>query len=135
MLRSRPVAFACFAGVTLLIWTTRIRNLYGPDNDVVGAAKAATLAMSIVMLALGVAVAMLAVRPTSNAVQQRVVGAAAGVTTVVWVVRGTSIALGDRSAAFIVVHLVLALGSIAVAAWAWRAVRAVEDCAPSATTA
>jgi len=134
VLRSRPVAFACFAGVTLFVWTTRIRNLYAPDNDVVGAAKAATLAMSVVMLVLGVAVAVLAVRPTSTVVQQRVVGVAAALTTVVWLVRGTSIALGDRGAAFVAVHLVLAVGSVAVAGWAWWAVRSVEDCTPTATT-
>lgn len=135
MLRSRPIAYACFGGVTLLVWSTRIRNLYAPDNTVTGAAKAATLAMSVAMLAIGLVVAGLAVRPTAEAVQRRIIGVAAVVTTGVWVVRGASIALGDRGAAFIAVHLVLALVSIALSGWIWWAVRRVADCTPPAPAA
>ena len=46
----------------------------------------------------------------------------AGITTVVWAVRGVQIALADHSVGFIVVHTVLALVSIGLAVVAWRAV-------------
>lgn len=47
----------------------------------------------------------------------------AGLHAVVWVVRGVGIALGDRSIGFIVVHIVLAVVSVALAWWLIARVR------------
>lgn len=90
-----------------------------------------SLVGSIVFCVLGIAVLALwsAQRRTSTPGRRldrpllAAVGALAGFTTAVWVVRAIDIAAGDHSIGFIVVHVVLALVSIALAVAAWLAVR------------
>jgi len=122
VIRRRPNPLVVFSGWTLLVWTGRIRNVLA-DDAVSTAGRALTLAMAGAFVLAGIAVAVVSVRPTTQVVQRRVVGAAAAYTVVVWLIRAADIAFaGDHTAAFIAVHVVLAVGSISLAAWAWRSV-------------
>ena len=101
------LAFACW---TVVVWGGRVRNAIADDA---GAASIA-LAASFVVLGLLVVATRGGWRP---------VVALAGWTIVVWVVRAVDIvAFSDHDAAFVIVHLVLATVSVALAAWAVRAV-------------
>lgn len=107
------------AGWQVLVWGTRIDNVLGDDGLDAGG-KAARLALSASFLALA-AVAVWAWRSARHGglvapAAARWVRVGAAWTTGVWVVRGVGIALGDHDAAFIAVHLVLAVVSIALAA-------------------
>ena len=103
------------------MWTTRIGNIWRDDAATTSSKIASTaLALSFTVLALAVVVtaaqwAWAALRPA--------VLALAGWTAAVWVVRSLTILAGDRSVGFKVVHGVLAVVSIALAAWAVRSVR------------
>jgi hypothetical protein len=115
---------------SLLVWTTRIRNIWADDELSVGEQWGLTaLALSFTGLALLVAYALVR-RPSWL---RMAVLALAGWTTAVWIVRGLGIAFADREASFIVVHLVLAAVSIALAALAVREVqhRSVLPVSPS----
>lgn len=107
------------AGWQVFVWGTRIDNVLGDDGLDAGG-KAARLALSASFLALA-AVAVWAWRSAGGGAPvapaaARWVRVGAAWTTGVWVVRGVGIALGDHDAAFIAVHLVLAVVSIALAA-------------------
>ena len=124
--RARPVV--ALSLWTLFVWTTRIRNVLG-DDELGAAGRAAGLALSGSFVVLAV-VSLAAVRGRS-----RLLGPAARAlaawTVGVWLVRGTGIALGDHRASFVVVHLVLALVSIALAGLTWRAVAPAPGSAPA----
>ena len=94
---------------SLLIWTTRLRNIWTDDALSPGEQWGRTaLALSFTVLALAV----------GHAVYHRtswlapVVRTLAGWTVAVWLVRSIGIATADHDAAFIVVHLVLAVISV-----------------------
>jgi hypothetical protein len=125
--RSWVVALVAWTGV---VWTTRIGNIWGDDALTDGEKWGRTgLALSFTVLAVAVGLAL--VRRASWL--QPAVGALAGWTIVVWVVRAAGIATGDHDAAFVAVHLVLAVVSIALATLAWRTVTADarSDAAPA----
>jgi hypothetical protein len=119
-------ASAAVAAWTLLVWTTRIGTIWG-DDDLSTAARMGRLALALSFTALAVAtlVLLLSHRPALVAV----VRVLAAWTIVVWSVRAVGIALGDHSAAFVVVHLVLAVVSVALA------VAAVRRTSPNAVRA
>jgi hypothetical protein len=101
---------------TLLVWTTRIRNIWGDDAlDTAGKVGRTALALSFTMLAVAVAVAALKRAPGAL---RATVAALAAWTTGVWLVRSVAIVAGDHDLGFTVVHLVLAAVSVALAAWA-----------------
>jgi hypothetical protein len=102
---------------TLLVWTTRIGNIWG-DDELTDAEKwgRTGLALSFTVLVLAVAYALVRRTPW----QGMAVKVLAGWTIGVWVTRSFGIASGDHDAAFIVVHLVLAAVSISLAALAVR---------------
>lgn len=103
---------------TLLVWTTRISNIWGDQALSDGEKWGRTaLAMSFTLLALGVAVALWRRAGSLRAA----VTALAAWTVLVWVVRSVGIATGDHDTAFVVVHLVLAVVSIGLAGAAVRA--------------
>ena len=105
---------------SLLVWPTRIRNIWADDELSTGEQWGRTaLALSITVLALAVGYALVR-RPSWLRMAVLALG---GWTTAVWVVRGIGIATSDEGAAFIVVHLVLAAISIALAALAVREVQ------------
>jgi hypothetical protein len=115
----RPPAVAALVVWTLLVWTTRIGNIWGDDGLATGAKWGRTgLALSFTVLAVAAGWALWRRAGWSRPA----VAALAGWTVVVWVVRAVGIATGDHEAAFIAVHLVLAAVSITLSASAWRTV-------------
>lgn len=122
----RHWAVVALVAWTFFVWTTRIGNIWNDDDiDTAGKVGRTALALSFTLLAL-VVVAALVGRPAwlwRPVRLQRAVGALAGWTVAVWLVRGTSIVLGDHDTAFKVVHAVLAVVSIALAALAARSLR------------
>ena len=121
---SVPVPAALvLAGWSVLVWTTRIRNIWTDDALSTGEQWSRTaLALSFTVLAVAVVYAVLRRRSW----RRPAVLALAGWTVAVWVVRAVGIAMADHDGAFIAVHLVLAAISIALALVAARQVRAAE---------
>jgi len=112
--------------VTLLIWTTRIRNIWADDDAGTADQVARTaLSLSFTLLALGGAWLWWDARRRGGARPWAAgfVRAFALWTTGVWVVRGVQIATADHEVAFVLVHTALAVGSIALAWWADRSLR------------
>ncbi len=102
---------------TLLVWTTRINNIWGDDALTTGEKWGRTgLALSFTVLGVVVGVAVWRRLPWL----WLALLVLAGWTVGVWVVRSIGIATGDHSAGFIAVHLVLAVVSIGLSALAWR---------------
>jgi signal transduction histidine kinase len=115
---SRPAAILALVAWTFLVWTTRIGNIWGDDELTNGEKWGRTgLALSFTILALVVVVALWRRTPW----QALAVRFLAGWTVAVWALRSVGIAGGDHDAAFIAVHLVLAVASIALSALALRA--------------
>jgi hypothetical protein len=107
------------------VWTTRIRNIWTDDALSAGTQWARTaLALSFTVLALAVGHAVY----HRTSWRDGVVRLLAGWTVVVWVVRAVGIALADHDAAFVAVHVVLAVVSIGLA------VAAVREVARSASS-
>jgi hypothetical protein len=90
---------------TLLIWTTRIRNIVADDWTVVDL----LLPLGLTVLAV---LALVRRRPGLLLL--------AGATTAVWLVRLPLVLVHDHPAGFKVVHAVLAVASIALAGATWR---------------
>ena len=129
-MRRRPFALA-LVGWTFLVWTTRIANIWRDEDLSVGDQVGRTaLALSFTLLAIGVLVALWRRAEPATAVA---VGALAGWSVAVWVVRDVRIALGDHDVAFVVVHVVLGVVSVVLAALAWWEVRRHTDPAPAAS--
>jgi hypothetical protein len=102
---------------TLFVWATRI----GTALDE-GATGRVVLAVAFTLLGVGLlAVAWRARGRALDAGEVLGVRLAAAFTVGVWLVRGVQIALADHEAAFIVVHVVLGVISIALAVAAVRA--------------
>ena len=117
MTSPRPSALL-LAGWTVLVWTTRIRNVLG-DDALDGGAKAGRVALSLSFTALAAVVVWAALRRVERL--RFAVLVLAGWTVGVWTARSIGIVRGDHSAAFVAVHLVLAIVSIGLS---WLALRA-----------
>ncbi|HEY9555208.1 MAG TPA: hypothetical protein VIR58_00655 [Acidimicrobiales bacterium] len=109
---------------TFLVWTTRINNIVADDSLDSGetaARLALSLSFTVLVVAVGWAYSKRAawLRPATFAL--------AGWTTAVWAVRAVGIAFADHDAAFIAVHLVLAVVSVAIAGLAVRELRAAPS--------
>jgi hypothetical protein len=115
-LRRSPAATALSAW-SLLVWTTRIRNIWTDDELSTGEQWGRTaLALSFTLLAVAVLYAVV-----KGATWQRlIVLVLAGWTIGVWVARSIGIATADHDGAFIAVHLVLAVISACLAGLAVR---------------
>lgn len=120
------------------MWSTRF-NLIWSDADLGTGGKLtrSALAASFTVLAIVVAARLWQQRrpggsttATRTLAATRAIGALAAWTTVVWLVRGTGIVVGDHSVGFILVHTVLAIVSIALAALAWRETTASQPTSP-----
>jgi len=125
---SRSVRLAAYvnAGWMTFVWVQRIRNAVANDEP----NPTGAYVMSGAMLAgAAVLVAAATASPESTATRAltRLVPAAHGA---LWVVRGTQIAMSDRSVPFIAVHEVLAVASIGLAVWAWRSTSAASAAGP-----
>lgn len=117
MSRLRPPATVALVAWTFLVWTTRIRNIWTDDALSTSEQWGRTaLAGSFTVLAGAVVVALWRRAPW----QRAAVTALAVWTTAVWVVRAVGIATADHEAAFIAVHVVLAIVSIALSGLALR---------------
>ena len=99
-----------FAGWTVYVWITAIRNIGGP----------LTVALSMVFFALAALVTL----PSTRA---RFVLPLAGLTTLVWLVALVAIWVRDHPVGFKVVHTVIAGVSIGLAVAAVRSVRVEPD--------
>jgi hypothetical protein len=121
----RPRAAVVLVVWTLFVWTTRIGNIWRDDTATTGSKLASTaLALSFTVLALAVAAALW--RRAEAALRVGVIGLAVW-TVGVWVVRSVTIMTDDRGAGFKAVHGVLAVVSVALAAWAVRSVRSTPS--------
>ena len=129
-MRRRPFALALVAW-TLFVWTTRIANIWR-DGALDGGEKLGRtgLALSLTLLALAV-VATLWRRVERAALVA--VGGLAAWSVVVWVVRDARILVADHEVGFKVVHTVLAVVSITLAALAWREARRAAASSPPAS--
>lgn len=130
----RPAALLSVA--TLLIWTTRIRNIWTDDElDTSGQVSRTALALVFTALALATLARWWRARRTGAAPGSapRLVRTFAAWTVVVWAVRGVQIALAENAVGFVVVHTALALGSIALALWADRVAHADGGASPGGT--
>ncbi|MEQ1786612.1 MAG: hypothetical protein ABL966_06135 [Acidimicrobiales bacterium] len=116
MSRRLPLTIA-LCGWTLLVWTTRIGNIWG-DADLTDGEKwgRTGLALTFTLLVLAVGWALYQ-RLAWRGIAVKVL---AGWTVGVWISRSVGIATGDHETSFVVVHLVLAVVSIALAVLAVR---------------
>ncbi len=121
-MRGRPFALA-LVGWTFFVWTTRIGNIWR-DAALDGGEKLGRtgLALSFTVLA---AVTLVALWRRAEPATQLAVGALAAWSVLVWVVRDARILAADRDLGFTLVHVVLGLVSIMLAALAWREARRV----------
>jgi len=104
------------------VWSTRIRNAAG-DATLSSGGKAFSIGLSATFLAFAVVGLVIVVRAWSRALTRPEVlalRAFAGWTVAVWVVRIPMILADDHVVGFKVVHAVLGLISIGLAAWVWR---------------
>jgi hypothetical protein len=116
---------------TLLVWTTRISNIWGDDDLTSGEKWGRTgLALSFTVLALAVAHAVW----HRTAWRSHAGKVLAAWTIGVWIVRGVGIATGDHSGTFVAVHLVLAIVSIALSVLATRESARVDAGEPAPAT-
>lgn len=118
----RRMVVAGFVVFTAFVWVQRLVNLArGDESDI-----AVSVVLSVVMLVLGAAsaVALAAAWRQRWSVPgwvARLWRVAAVATVVVWVVRAAQITLAWRSPGFVLVHVLLAVVSIALAVGTWRA--------------
>ena len=111
---SRAPVFA-LAGWTLFVWATRIRNAMA-DDDLSGGSKAVAVTVATLFTLGGLAVLIAAIRRTHLAIAVR---ALAAFTIVYWPVRVVQIIAAGHGVGFTVVHAVLGVISVSLAAWAW----------------
>ena len=124
----RLPATAALVAWTLLVWTTRIGNIWGDDDLTSGEKWGRTgLALSFTVLALAVAHAVW----HRTAWRSLAVKVLAAWVSGVWAVRSVGIATGDHSGTFVAVHLVLAIVSIALSVLAAREIARLEACEPA----
>lgn len=112
MTRRLPVL--AFVVWTVLVWTSRIRNVLA-DDDLSTGGRTWRLAAAIAFVLLGVATAIEWRRGRLGPVLPVLVGW----TVVWWSVRGIGIIVDDHDLGFTVVHTVLMIVSIGLAMWAW----------------
>jgi hypothetical protein len=128
---SRRRATVALVVWTFLVWTTRIANIWRDADLDTGERWGRTLlALSFTVLAIAVVVALARRLRQATVVA---VGALAGWTIAVWVVRGVGILAADHDLGFQAVHTALAVVSIALAVLAWWETR--REAAPTAAPA
>lgn len=115
---------------TAFVWVTRISNAW-QDAAASTAVKVGATVLSLSFLVLAGAAVAVTVRASKRAMtagEANVYRAFAAWTVVVWIVRGVQISLADYSAdpnianptGFKIVHLVLGVVSVGLAALVWR---------------
>lgn len=114
----KPPAVVAFAVWTSFVWGQRIVNI-ARDSEATGL----DLARAVAFVAVGLAVAWVALAQPATDVARRVVDVAAAVTVLLWAVQMIAIPMRDHTTAFVVVHLALGVISITLAVLASRSVR------------
>lgn len=126
--RMRPaVGLAAF---TLLVWTTRIRNIWTDESlDTVG--QVGRTALSLTFTAFAVATLWLWWRGRSAGRVPEAAGVVVGLfaawTIGVWAVRTVQIASAGHDGAFVAVHTALAVASTVLALWAVRSLQPAPE--------
>jgi hypothetical protein len=127
-MRLRPAVV--LAAFTLLVWTTRIRNIW-TDDTLSTAGQVGRTVLSLTFTAFAVAVLWLwwqgRRRSSADPIAGPVVRTFAAWTVGVWAVRAVQIASAGHDAAFVAVHTALAVVSTALAVRAVRDVRRGPD--------
>lgn len=105
-------------GWTVLVWTSRTRNVVG-DEDLTTAGRTWRIGAAVlfVVLALVYAVALRRASPWGRSALAVLVIWTVGW----WSIRGIGILLDDHGVGFKVIHTLLMVVSIGLAMWAWRA--------------
>jgi len=120
--RRTRIPVLTFAIITLLVWTTRIRNIIG-DDDMERPEKVGRVGLALTFATLAVAVLVAYWRKALPALAALVTGLA-GWTTGVWLFMSATIVVDpEHSRGFKIVHAGLALVSIALAVVAVAAVK------------
>jgi hypothetical protein len=110
-----------FAGWTVFVWLTRVRNAAGDDTlSTAGRTVAILFAGAIVALALAAGIALVRGRPRWSPGAVALVRILAAMTVLTWAIRVPFLVVHDHSAAFVLVHAGLAVISIALAVLAVR---------------
>lgn len=130
--RLRPAVI--LSAFTLLVWTTRIRNIW-TDESLSTAGQVGRTALSLSFTAFASAVLWLwwhgRRRGSVDPIVGPVVRMFAAWTIGVWAVRAMQIATADHDAAFVAVHTALAVVSTVLAVWAVQSLRSARE--PAAT--
>lgn len=106
---------------TLLVWTTRIGNIWNDDSlTTSGQISRTALSLSFTVFGVVTLVAVIRARSKEWSGLKIWVAVFAAWTTGVWVWRAIDIAVSDHEVGFVVVHTVLAVVSIALAVVAVR---------------
>lgn len=119
-LRSRIVLLA-FVVWTVFVWANRISNTLRSEEST--GAKTFSTALSVVMLAFAVAVVVVVVKAWKGQLSiggAKILMVSAAVTVVVWLVRVPQILMADHGAPFKIVHLMLGVVSVVLAALVWQ---------------
>lgn len=112
MHRNARIAAWVNAGWMAFVWITRIRNAAGDDQ-----LSTSATALAYALSAIGLIGAVVLLAAAWKGIAVWLVVPVAIIEIVIWVVRGTTIALGDRAVGFKAVHVVLAAISVGLAAW------------------
>jgi hypothetical protein len=120
---------AALVGWTLFVWTTRVGNIWRDHALDAGQKLGRTgLALSFTVLAVVALVAWVQRRSWLTPA----VFVLAGWTTAVWIERSVGIALDHHSAAFVIVHVILAVISVALSVLAVQRLRSSDrDLSPT----
>lgn len=115
----RPASF--LAAWTLLVWGLRTRNIIIDGDTAVGAV------VPVICFLAGAAVLVAWIVRGSGGLTKPWAAALAAVGLFgigYWLIRSSEIAFDDHSVAFIVVHAVLAVGTVVLSSWLLRTLRA-----------
>ena len=119
-LRSRSVLIA-FVVWTFFVWANRISNTLRSEES--AGAKTFSTVLSVVMLAFAIGVVVVLIKAWKTQVSAggaKVLMAAAALTVVVWLIRVPQILLANHGSPFKIVHLMLGVVSVVLAALVWQ---------------
>ena len=105
---------------TLFVWSSRIRNVW-TDEDLSTGGQLLRTGYAIVFLAFGIALTAMLWRRRPEPLDplgQRVLVAFLAWTVAFWLIRGIGIIVDDHTTSFTVIHTILMIISIGLAAWA-----------------
>lgn len=107
-------------GWTVVLWISRLRNVL-TDDDLTDTGRAVRVGVVALFVALALVAALGLRRGRPQALVVLIVW-----TVGYWLIRGGGILIGDWSVTFKVVHTVLMVVSVGLAALAWRALRGAD---------